>query len=95
VDDRVTPYGLSCPDVVEYLPASMLVPGGPDDWATLHREFADRQGQAKNITYFKDWLREAREAKFDEESLRAAARTVGVPEEVRALLEALLSAVRP
>lgn len=90
--DRLTPHGLSHPDVIEYLPVGSLIGPGPGGtWAELRvqhaRQRAEQKGTARD---FKAWLRQRHGADFSPESLM---RAVGTLDEIPADLLRLLKTV--
>lgn len=75
VDRRVSAYGLSKEDLVEYLPAEMLIGKLKGrDWAQLRRDFGRATASAtRNGPPFKKWLTDNAAGVFDDDSIRAAA----------------------
>ena len=71
--DRVTPYGLSKGDIIEYLPVRALVPGNKN-WTQLRaaHDTAQAQGDKRN---FKTWL-QGRGANTTDKAIRDAARAM-------------------
>ena len=83
LETRVTPFGLTAGDIVEYLPVSVLVPG-QQSWSVLRARHAKEGGG----TPFKTWLTKRYGADFTHERIRAAARAMDVvPSEFVALGE--------
>ena len=75
---RVTPFGLTQTDIIEYLPVNELVPGATD-WQELrerHREA--RQSQRNAPRDFKAWLKRDLRADFSPESLRFALQSLDI-----------------
>lgn len=84
---RVTPWGLSKPDIIDYLPADAFVRDADTDWGGLRSAYAKStrgQGQAPD---FKSWLRATFGADVSLEHIDAVSRDVAtVPREFRDLL---------
>ncbi|MCL3836866.1 ATP-dependent nuclease [Aeromicrobium duanguangcaii] len=86
---RVTPFGLSDGDVIEYLPVRELVPG-KRSWAELRADFeyeiTNGQTKARN---FKAWLA-SRGAQISDEMVRQAARSLPeIPRDLQLLIKTL------
>jgi len=87
--DRVTPYGLEERDIIEYLPASALVPE-EHDWRSLRAEHARAVEAGDKRRDFKAWLTGVKKARITPESLHEAALDTPTPKE----LEDFLTLVR-
>ena len=67
---RVTPHGLSCGDIIEYLPVRPLVPVD-ETWTELRRSHAERRAADKKTPRdFKKWLEQDHKADFGDDALR-------------------------
>lgn len=86
---RVAPIGLSKLDIIEYLPAHMLVPG-EHDWGALrdsHAEALQVKGCPKD---FKRWLELEMSADFSDEKVAAACNSMDeIPDEFVEILNAV------
>ena len=85
---RVTPFGLSHADIIEYLPVGSLVPG-ETDWADLRsRHRAARAADRGASPDFKKWLRHTLRADDSEPTIRAAVRDLDtIPPDLLRLLK--------
>jgi energy-coupling factor transporter ATP-binding protein EcfA2 len=71
-ESRITPHGLSSPDIIDYLPVERFVPGGTS-WDELRRRHADARQDTKNVPRdFKKWLEVQLRADFGEDAIREA-----------------------
>lgn len=86
--DRLTPFGLTHADVIEYLPVESLVPGR-EDWSRLRAEHAMARSSKKGTPRdFKAWLKAEHHANFDEHVLRSSlGRLDAVPPDFLRLLK--------
>lgn len=74
--NRITPFGLSARDILEYLPVDKLVHGGKS-WDQLHAEFATSGAKS-----FKPWLSKTKAANLTHDEIRDAAQALDrVPHE--------------
>ena len=63
---RIHPVGLKKPDIIQYVPATSF--GLSADWPTLFNEY-----RAANLQIsFKDWLRDAKQARISARAIREA-----------------------
>lgn len=85
---RITPFGFSASDIIEYLPVERVVPGA-SSWADLHDEHTRMREARKGTTPndFKKWLSKARGVDFSPTALRTAARGIEAPPEFLRLMD--------
>ena len=71
-ESRITPHGLSRPDIIDYLPVESLVPGG-GNWNELRRRHVVARANKKNVPKdFKRWLSTELQADFGSDAVREA-----------------------
>lgn len=87
---RLTLLGLSKPDIIEYLPASVFVPEA--SWPALVSEWKSTTPAGSRPT-FKDWLRTSKSAKISTEILRSAVSPDAIPEDITRILSVTESAI--
>jgi hypothetical protein len=75
--DRLTPYGMSLPDILDYLPVRKLVPG-KKTWAELRAQHDAEKGSTPEFRDFKNWLRKARGADLSDDGIREAVSSMDV-----------------
>lgn len=81
-EQRLTPFGLTAGDIVEYLPVELIV-GGNESWPDLRMRHSREGGS----TPFKPWLTKRYGADFSAERIRAAVKAMDtIPEEFTALI---------
>lgn len=90
LDGRISPMGLSAPDIIEYLPVARLVDGATS-WEDLHgRHRAAREAKPNRTSKdFKTWLQVEFSADFRPAALIAAAEGLPVPQEFAELMDML------
>jgi hypothetical protein len=84
--ERVTPYGLRQGDIIEYLPAHLLVPGAAD-WSSLRQAHSQALGAGAPQKDFKKWLSASKKAQFNAETIQRAAMDTPTPAELQAFLD--------
>jgi len=72
--DRLAVHVLAKPDIIQYLPVGMLVPGATS-WESLVADWR-KAPSSGDEGGFKSWLRTERQASFSESTLRKAAGTL-------------------
>ncbi|RYU15550.1 ATP-dependent nuclease [Nocardioides iriomotensis] len=93
---RLTPFGLTAADVIEYLPVEVLVPGGTDWRALRERHRVSRETSKKTPKDFKTWLKIALDADFSQESVRAAVQRLDhIPPDLLRLLKTIEAHAQP
>jgi hypothetical protein len=92
-DKRVTPYALRQRDIIEYLPAHVLVRGA-SDWPSLRQEHERALHAGARQKDFKKWLSAAKKARFDPATVESAAMDVPPPAEVLAFLDVVRQTVQ-
>lgn len=87
LDGRLSPYGLSAKDVIEYLPVDRFVPHATS-WADLHEQHAEMRTRKANIPKdFKKWLASAFGTSISPETLREAALGLEIPQDFERLMK--------
>lgn len=87
-DSRLSPWGLTAPDIIEYLPVERIVPK-VSSWEELRSEHAAARAAQKGAKDFEQWLGERYRVRFNEDTLHAYAEGVPVPEEFERLMRFL------
>lgn len=89
VHERLLPFGLEAPDVIDYLPVEILVPNAGKSWGELraeHDALRPQLNKAKGPHDFKSWLAKVYGADTSPARVRVAAEAVTeVPEDLRRL----------
>ena len=76
--DRITPHGMSRPDILDYLAAEKLVPG-KRDWTELRAEHVTQRNSSSKFKAFKSWLEKVHKADLTDSSIREAAQSIDEP----------------
>lgn len=89
VHERLTPFGLSAADVIEYLPVEVIAPRAGKDWPSLrleHEAAKPSLNKPKGLHDFKQWLKKTYAADVSPANIRTAANAVtDVPDELKRL----------
>lgn len=88
IHERVHPFSLTAPDIIEYLPVDALVPqASGKSWADLRTEMARATASSRDRVDFKSWLTKTKSASLGKEDIRRAAQALsGRPAEFDHLL---------
>jgi len=85
LESRLTPFGLSRPDIIEYLPVDKFV-AGASSWNSLREQHArELSGKSGTPRDFKKWLTGRYKVSFGAEDLLRSADGVAVPKEFERL----------
>ena len=85
-ENRLSPQGLSAPDVLDYLPVASFVPEA-ESWESLRAELEASKGSAPSGNEFKKWLQTAKKADLSDAAIQRAAESCDyIPEDFSKVL---------
>ena len=85
-ENRLSPQGLSAPDVLDYLPVASFVPEA-ESWESLRAELEASKGSAPSGNEFKKWMQTAKKADLSDAAIQRAAESCDyIPEDFSKVL---------